>query len=807
MTLRQLYGFFLKSIAFSAIVFSMNACSPTRRLKDNQRLVTQINIKGNTSSIPVDEARTFIKLKTNRKVLFNRFYLQMYNLVNQEKEAEKNKKRIEERAKLNEKRRAEGKKEKPDEPGSFNQWLLSIGEPPALLDENLLLQSKKQLKYYYESKGFLNATVHDSIVYSGSKKARVNFYLNLNQPYLIQNINYQSADKSIHDMLQNLNSTSLLKQGMRLDKSVLTNERDRIVNALKDSGYFDINSSFISYQIDTGLVPFKTDVNLIVSPILKKASNGVDSVVSLNHIRYHINKLKFITDFSYQSATLPTDSLVSGQHIIYFNEKLKYKPVTLLNKSAFCPGDLYNQGLVEKTYQNLANLRQFRFVNISFLPSAADSAALDCVVQLTPLAKRAYKAETQGTNTQGNLGVAVDFSYQNRNWLKGFEMLEFKIFTSLEVQRILNENSDQLILPFLPFNTFMLGPELSVTLPKLWPLRSKLSCDKVRNVPVTKLNTSLNYQIRPDYQRSIFNITQSYRWNQTRKNITFNNVFDPFMVNFVSVVLSDNFSQLIEQLNSLFYRASFSDQLILGIRFSTTLSNQKKSNADNFYLLGFTAESSGFWAGVINRIRPFEASNSGQGTILGVPYSQYLKFDIDFRRYKPLNKNSDLAFRAFGGIGLPYDNSDFLPFVKSYSAGGANDIRAWIARNLGPGSYRFPDDIRFEQIGDIKLMVNLEYRYKLYRMVETALFVDAGNIWLRKKDNTRPGAEFEFNKVFLETAIGAGVGLRLNFNYFIFRLDAAQPIRYPYNLGTTHWALKNMQIRNTNINFGIGYPF
>lgn len=783
------------------------SCSPTRRLQKDQNLVTKVIIQNNKSHISSDEVKSFVKVKTNRKVLFNRFYLQVYNLVNKEKEAIKQEKRIEKRAIKNQKRKDKGKKEKNEEPGSFNQWLLSIGEPPMVYDQEMVRQSTKQIRYFFESKGYFNVTVTDSVAIGKNQKAKVFFILNHKKPYTIEHVTHKSEDAAIQKILTVIDDQSVIKPNQIYDRSKLNEERDRVVNILKDSGYFDINSTFISFRVDSGINFNQVDVNLDVNSLQKRVSGYKDSIEIIPHKKYKIKQIKYYTDYSYQQQVFKQqDSVIFDGNIIYYNDKLSYKPLILTTKTSFCRGDFYNQSLVEKTYQNLANLKEFRFINISFIPNESDSSnySLDCIIQLTPLSKRAYKIETQGTNTQGNLGVAVDFSYQNKNLLKGFEIAEFKVFSSLEVQRILNESGELLIFPFLPFNTLQIGPELSLQFPKLWPLRTKNNCDKNKIIPITRLNLSLNYQKRPDYERSIFNVSQSYQWASSKKQISY--VLDPILISYVRVNLSPSFEEQINNLNSIFYRASFSNQLILGIRFNANFSNQKKNNR-NYHLIGFTGESSGFWAGMLNSVRPFIKNDAGLSTIYNVPYSQYFKFDIDYRKYLPINKNSDFAMRLFGGIGLPYNNSSFMPFVKSYSAGGANDMRAWIARDLGPGSFVLPPGIRYEQIGDIKLLGSFEYRYKFIRIVETAAFIDAGNIWIRRPDAARPGAEFEYKNFFKEIAVGAGVGVRLNFNYFIFRLDFAQPIRFPSKIDNSYWVIDKMQLNKTNINFGIGYPF
>ena len=374
---------------------------------------------------------------------------------------------------------------------------------------------------------------------------------------------------------------------------------------------------------------------------------------------------------------------------------------------------------------------------------------------------------------------------------------------AVEAQQILSNVDDNVsnINSFLPFNTFLFGPEASIQLPKIPKITRFLGLNNQK----TKFVTSYNFQQRPDYQRTIFNVAYSLT-AKPNQNVT--HLLNPFEVNFITVNLGNTFENLLNLSNNLFLKNSFKSQLITATKYSFIYNNQKIGKAKGFIFFQGNIESSGNMLRASRNLFKTPAINADSNyVVFGVPFSQYVRFDTDLRYYYYTGKTSSLAFRNIIGVGFPYGNSGVMPFVKSFFGGGSNGIRAWIARSLGPGSYSDSVGIRFDQIGDIKLEWNAEYRAKLYKLVEGAIFVDAGNIWLRKPDPFRPNGEFELKRFYKEIAIGAGLGLRLNFDFFIIRLDAAIPLRDPGYPVDERWRFSSLDAKRINLNFGIGYPF
>ena len=422
---------------------------------------------------------------------------------------------------------------------------------------------------------------------------------------------------------------------------------------------------------------------------------------------------------------------------------------------------------------------------------------------MSPKKRQSYTIQTQGTNKAGDLGVSLDVIYQNKNLLRGLELFEVRLNTTVEVQRIISDvNQDnQTIQKYLPFNTFLFGPVVSLKLPKIPKFMHFLGTTGQK----TSITTSFNYQQRPDYQRNIFNLAYGYS-AQYGRHIT--HTINPAEINFVYVNLGTEFSNLLDKSNNLFLKNSFQSQLISSMRYSFIYNGQHVGETKNFIFFQGNFESSGF---LLRQSRAFYANpginTSNQYVVFGVPFSQFVRFDTDLRYYRFLGKSSSLAMRSFVGLGIPYGNSKVMPFVKSFFGGGANGIRAWIARSLGPGGYENPTNVRFDQIGDIKLEWNLEYRSTIYKIFEGAAFVDAGNIWLRQKDLQRPLAEFDAQRFYKEIAIGVGAGLRFNFDFFIIRLDVAYKMRDPSGPLGDRWVIQYQKLRQGNLNFGIGYPF
>ena len=321
------------------------------------------------------------------------------------------------------------------------------------------------------------------------------------------------------------------------------------------------------------------------------------------------------------------------------------------------------------------------------------------------------------------------------------------------------------------------------------------------NSPQTNFTTGYNFQHRPEYERTIANLSYSLNFKETAYK---RHSFYPAEVSFVKVKLQSAFKAQLEALKDRALISSYEDQMISDFRYVFEYNSQEIGKFQNHVYFRGTFESAGHLVGLINN----KNDNTGESQrvdVFNVPYAQYLRPDFDIRFYQMLNPSSQLVYRLAAGLGYAYGNSLIMPFEKSYYGGGANDQRAWRARSLGPGAYSNIET--FEKNGDIKIIVNVEYRFDIFRKLKGALFTDAGNIWLLKYDESRPTGQLKGSEFINQVAVGSGIGMRFDFSFFILRLDWGLKIKDPSLAKNDQWLIKNLSTKNSVLNFGIGYPF
>ena len=503
-----------------------------------------------------------------------------------------------------------------------------------------------------------------------------------------------------------------------------------------------------------------------------------------------------------------SDTIRWEDHTLFSSPDHQYRPALFRNLLQMKSDSLYRLEDARHTFESFSRLRQFRFIDIQFQEPdlISGSNLLDSYIRLAPLSKQSVSFDIEGTNTSGNFGVAGNTSYLHRNMFRGAEMLRLNFRGAIErQQRTVRGNPEY-------FNTREIGTEASLTFPKIMGPRQIVSAfDDF--LPKTVFTVGYNFQRRPEYTRTISNIKFGYNWmtSEYRQNIW--NLVDFNMVRLYQ--FDPDFINLIED---LYIKSSFTDHLILASNYSVVYNTQRLGSMQNYVYLRFNAESAGnlfyLFSETLNRplyqsVDTITNNTSEYYRILNTRFAQYIKSDLEFRYGYIIDKYNALIGRAFIGVGFPYGNFDVLPFEKKYFTGGANGIRAWQVRSLGPGTYRGPEDAYPNQSSDIKLEANLEYRFKLIAFMEGAFFLDAGNIWAINNKDNRPGAQFKFNKFYRQIALGTGTGLRLDFSYFIFRLDVGMKLRDPSQNSGNGWIIgkRNFTGDDFNLSFAIGYPF
>lgn len=819
-------------------VLLLSSCNINKHLQKDEFLLIRNSIKQNGTQIDHAELEAFIRQKPNRKILkLVRFNLWLYNQVNQQKMLlikdqrnikfdHINAKRIKKNDQKNKKRLAKGKALKQPhlknkEKLTFRESLLEAGEPPVILDTILSKITKNQLQKFIFSKGYFDSKVKDSLVIdSADKRAKIFYSITKSNPYYINHINYDMEDPLISYFILNDTTSSLIKYQDVYDEDVLQKERERITESQLNNGYFYFAPEYINYSVDTNLTGQRVNLSIGIKLFSKSYSETNDSLIYTSHPRYYIENVfiipETIPDFKGKAndAYLKDTLEYNGLKILH-NNPLLFHEKDLTRDISISPGQLYQQYFAEETYKALSTLRVFKSVYIQYVKNPYFSDKLDCYIVCQPLVRQALTLETEGTNTSGNLGIAGSLVFQNKNAFKGYELIELKLKGSLTAQKQFNSSQTTDISNVQnTFNTVQFGPELNFYFPKpLFPftllyLNKNIGEKNYFSQPKTMVNLSMNYQSRPEFNRSISNISYGFKFKNKNGLLTYDLI--PLEAYIVKAKLFGNFHRELITLNDFFLLNSFQDHITTLSKISATFNNQGMVKKKNLMFLRGSLSSSG------NLLRSIYSSTKqpqdaqGRYLIQDIPFSQFVKLDIDFRFYAQIRKLNKFAYRFAGGFGKPLKNLNTLPYEQSFFGGGPNSNRAWRARTLGPGSYSQPDSInaRYDKIGNIQLESNIEYRFHIFKSIYGAWFADAGNIWLSYIDPTKPNGLFKIHQFYKEIALGSGFGLRYDFSFFVLRLDAATRIHDPQMIESKRWVIGKKPLRETTIlNFGIGYPF
>lgn len=761
-------------------------CAPTRNIPDGEYLLTRNRIEVIDAEVEHPQLRNFIRQQPNRRIFgFYRFHLNVYQWAER----------------------------KPD--SSFRRWMQeSIGEEPVIFDPFLVDHTKRQFELYLHNRGYFNHEVSHT-TNTRRKRINVTYQLQGNQPYTIRDISYSIRDNQLARFVYNDTVNSLIRSGQRYDTEDLQRERQRLTRYLKDEGFFNFSRDFIFFQVDSTLSSNQVDIELLITNPRLPASARNEADDFMPHKRYIINDIFIYPEYdrflSYQQFSDTTFRRIRDEnngpvYTFMHNGPMQIRPRTIAENILMEQGSFYNQTSLEQTHNYLAGLRNFRFVNIQFNESNQGAhnysdtlGLLDVRVELTRAPANVFTIEAEGLNTAGNLGMAANILLQNRNVFRGAEILNIRFKGAMEVS---GESADREVFQRLPFNTLELGTEVSIDIPKLIsPLRMETLTRTAR--PQSTILAGVNYRQRPDYTRYILNLSYGYQWSPDNRR---RHHFIPLEISSIKIFNDSILHSRIPDANPLIL-SRYKDHLIGGLKYTYTVSTQQIDRPRDFIYFRTQFESAGNLMRFAARRFDGPQNESQAYTMFGIPFAQYVKAEADFRYYSLFDKNNSVVFRVLGGIGVPYGNIDVMPFIKSFYGGGANGIRAWSIYNLGPGSYGAADELKFDKYGDIKLEANIEYRFPVYNFWKGALFADAGNVWFLKKNEQFPGGEFRIQDFYKEIAIGLGMGVRLDFNIFLVRLDAAFPLRNPAKPSGERWIQGLPGFNQWNFNLGIGYPF
>ncbi len=777
-------------IVYVSLIMILFSCNSARKLQSDQFLLKRNKITVNDNTVNTEGVKGLIKQNPNKKFLWLKLKLAFYNLANQ----------------------------KSDKwPSS---WLKNIGEPPVILDTNYTNNTLKQISIYLDNHGYFKSKVEKSIKYKRNKKAVVTYNIIASPPYILRNINYIIHDDTLKNLIMSSVSATFIKSKDNYDIDNLDKERDRIASYLKNSGYYAFTKEFIIYKVDSNLNNKSIDLTMIVKNPVYKPSYNPDTLVRGKHKRYTIKSVYIFPDYYLLgNDTINKDTMLYSIHqrgdnkefsdyYFIYNHSLKIKP-KLLTQSIFISNNNYfNPVDVEQTYNRLADLKNYKFININFEELPLDSNAankderqLQCNIELSKSKVNSMTYEFEGRNSSGDYGIAGNLIYQNKNMFRGAEIFNLKLKGALEVQKVFFESKALTNVPF--FNTYEYGAEASLEIPKfLVPIKQEFFPKYFK--PKTTFSGGYNYQNRPDFQRTINNLNFGYSWKQSKY---IQHILNPIEINSVKIFTDSAFQAQLNALTDKRLKNQYTNHFILDLKYSFIYSDQDLNKKKDFSYFRATVEPAGNFLNGMQLLFNNKKDANGYYEAFNLVYSQYIRYDMDFRHYIYLNPKNTFVVRSVVGVGIPYGNSGVLPYEKSFFAGGTNDIRAWPLRALGPGAYNNNNATYFDQIGDILLELNVEERFPIYKYLQGAVFADAGNIWLYKPNSQFPGGEFKLNTFASQIAFGTGVGLRIDLSYFIIRVDAALPLKNPAKPEGQRWLLAKEQLRNFVLNFGIGYPF
>lgn len=682
----------------------------------------------------------------------------------------------------------------------INRFIQKLGDKPVIFDAEAAERSREDMQSALHNMGYMQADVRLRKE-TRKKKLRLKYLVHPGPAYRISHWDYDIQDDSVRRYMAGY-ASQLMHEGMRFDVNTLDQERQQMTNHLQDRGFYRFNKEYVTCTADTVRGTHLVDLTFHIAPY--------DATSHTTHARYRIGDVNVVTDFDMTHAMRQDFARFDSLHYkglnIFYRERPFLKPEVLSQNIAITPDSFYSDSRLQHTRSSLGRLHAIKYTDIRFQEDAADSTRLDCHVLLSRNKVNSFSAELEGTNSAGDLGAAASLSYQNRNLFNGSELFTFKVRGAYEAVTGLQGYSNE--------NYVEYGVEASINFPRfLFPFISAEV--RQRTQATSEIGIQFNSQERPEFGRRAASVTWGYRWTYKRKwqhrvdVLDLNYVYMPW----ISSTFREEYLDNPENSNSIL-RYNYENLLIMKAGYGFTYHSdgrESRTASNNSYSIRFNIESSGNLLYAFSHMLNATRNEDHQYTVANIAYAQYIKTDIDFTKSFRIDHRNSIVFHVGMGVAYPYGNSRILPFEKRYFSGGANSVRGWSVRRLGPGSFAGNDrNIDFiNQSGDIKLDLNLEYRTKLFWKLNGAFFVDAGNIWTIRDYEEQPGGAFRFDSFYKQIAVSYGLGLRFDFDYFILRFDAGMKAVNPaYRNSKEHYPLIHPDFgRDFAFHFAVGYPF
>ena len=677
--------------------------------------------------------------------------------------------------------------------GKDNGWdrfVKKVGQPPVILDTFLVNRSTENLKNHLSAIGYFNSDVEDTII-TRNKKSSVIYYITLGDSYIINDLSYAIRDTAIDRAVNPILNQSLIHKGDRLAEDVLDKESERIASYLRDKGYYNFSKNYFFFEADTLRRDGTADLHIRV----ENHTRNETTIDARSHNIYRIRDISLFPDFDPMRGREDT----SGTYLqvklqdfdIYHRGTRTIKNRVLEKMNTLRKGDLYNESEATNTYNRFVALRYFSGVNIQFDEVPADSSQrereVDCTIRLTPSKSQGYKLNLEASSNSNNLfGISPAVSYYHKNLFKGGEWFTLGFMGNFQFK--LNEQ----------IRSTELGISAGLSVPSFLLIPDSLF---KTNVPRTDINLGYNYQNRPEFTRNLISLNYGYSW---RSGERFFYSVNPLQISIVKLFnLNPTF---YETLKDPFLRNAYRNHFDLGSGATVYYTTDASAiPSKTFFYARWTNDIAGNILSLFNNT--LTSDTTGSKTIWNTPYAQYLRTDLTIGyTWKP-NPDNAIATRFNIGAGFAYGNSRVLPFEKLFYAGGANSLRGWQPRSVGPGSAAIDSTFSIpNQTGDLKIEANIEYRFRMFWRVEGALFADFGNIWTLRNEQGREDGLFRIGDFHESIAVNWGAGARLNLDFVILRLDLGMVARDPYLkswIGPKRWFRENTY----SLQFGVGYPF
>ena len=738
----------------------LSACKTTKYVPNGEYLLNKVSIKSDNKDIKREDLKDYIRQTPNAAV-FGAFRMQLgvYNLA--------------------------GK----DTTKWINRTLKRIGDPPVLYNAALTSLSVQQLQRLIENKGYINTKIQSDVTFK-RKKAYVKYIITANTPYKLNQYNIDFKNELLTSIAADT-SKSLIKPNMLFNVDVLNAERQRITTHIRQLGYYNFNKEFLSYSADSTLNSHKVNVTLEMRDNLKRPNDSTNNIIFK---KFNIRKVIFYTNAD-ANATVDLENkagldTVKFRDFVLITPKKRFLKLDALVQNTFInPNTLYSDDAVERTYSSLNSLGPIKYVNISF--KEVENNLLDCYIVISPSKTVSLSTELEATYSAGYWGVGGNVNTVNRNLFKGAESLSFLVHGAFEKQEVIwaQEYGVQVGLKFprviLPFGSY----------------------DFKRNIHAsTEFTSAFSFQNRPgEFITTNASAGINYAWNRKQ----FRHSIQLFNLSYVQIHTEQAFRDAyLNPTNPLFNPYNYNDHLIMSMGYAGTYSTFNANRPMKDYSTArYTLETAGNFLYALSNIMGSEKVD-GSYKFSNVRYSQYVKTEFNLTHHQIFDKDNQLVYHFDGGVGIPYGNADVIPYEKRFFSGGANSVRGWGESMLGPGVYnRIAGSSRdFNQVGDIKLDMNMEYRTKMVWKIEGALFLDAGNVWTIKDYATQQGGTFKFDTFMSQIALAYGFGIRFDFSFFLIRIDLGTKLYNPVLSRREQWRV-NPGWDDLALHFGIGYPF